>query len=190
MANYNFYFTAPDHQNAPRTATKDDYIYIPLKSPHNQQQRQSGPPQNSGKPPLPRTPPRIVGASVKQRNDGRRTADNHQRRRTIDSAAAAADSRPRPMEPMGLIETDLDTEVTTVRTGAAACSSNVKTARSLLNLGAEPRLGAPQHEGDASDSFPKGSRPHKSMEFLLDKQNHKVVEVRLFAIKPKILFFG
>lgn len=68
------------------------------------------------------------------------------------------------MEPMGLIETDLDTEVTVITSGTHA-----KT-RSLMNLGAEapPRsLAAPSHP----------ARPHKSMEFLLDKQNLKVVEV-------------
>jgi hypothetical protein len=83
------------------------------------------------------------------------------------------------MEPMGLIETDLDTEVTVITSGP-----NVKT-RSLLNLGAEPRLGAlldvndAARDGDGAPKFPS-ARPHKSMEFLLDKQNLKVVEVILY----------
>lgn len=102
------------------------------------------------------------------------------RRRTIDSG--------QPMEPMGLIETDLDTEVTVITSGP-----NVKT-RSLLNLGCEPHhlticgggggttniTGGEQsstgiHQGQQNPT----QRPHKSMEFLLDKQNLKVVEVSL-----------
>lgn len=133
----------------------------------------------SGKPPLPatatRAPPRVVGASAKRRGSFASGAGaaaqpspaphsgNHG---TIDSG----DALPRSMEPMGLIETDLDTEVTVITSGA-----HVKT-RSLMNLGGvsgEPpssrrSLAAPQHAA---------ARPHKSMEFLLDKQNLKVVEV-------------
>lgn len=80
------------------------------------------------------------------------------------------------MEPMGLIETDLDTEVTVITSGA-----NVK-ARSLLNLGVAPRLdllsAACDGTGTATTATVHSStRPHKSMEFLLDKQNIRVVEV-------------
>lgn len=143
-------------------------------------------PAVSAKPPLPRVPPRVVGASVKRGENaqGRHSSSGdqeHQRRRkTIDSGEC-----PRPMEPMGLIETDLDTEVTVITSG-----TNVKT-RSLQNLGAEPRLGdgllhVNDVDGRASDQghrlHGKGprARPHKSMEFLLDKQNLKVVEVIFF----------
>ena len=141
-----------------RVATKEDYIYIPLKDP--------SPPASAAKPPLPRAPPRVVGASVKGAHH--RTHDqDHRRRRTIDSGEC-----PRPMEPMGLIETDLDTQVTVITSGA----NNVKT-RSLLNLGAEPRLG---HLLADDRQTEQTARPHKSMEFLLDKQNLKVVEVFFF----------
>lgn len=160
---------------AQRMATKDDYIYIPLKGPEKSTNNNNKTPSKvdgrntsdrsacvSAKPPLPKVPPRVVGASVKRRPETGVAHSLNPERRTIDSG----DALPRPMEPMGLIETDLDTEVTVITSGA-----HVKT-RSLMNLGAEapPRsLAAPPHP----------SRPHKSMEFLLDKQNLKVVEVSL-----------
>ncbi|RZC36856.1 hypothetical protein BDFB_006467, partial [Asbolus verrucosus] len=161
-----------------RVATKEDYIYIPLKGPepaprHNNNIQQPLKDPVVSKPPLPKAPPRVVGASVKRGESaqGRHSDQENRRRRTIDSG----ESCPRPMEPMGLIETDLDTEVTVITSGP-----NVKT-RSLLNLGAEPRLGAlPDggHDGDGAHKLPT-ARPHKSMEFLLDKQNLKVVEVNV-----------
>ncbi|KAJ8985600.1 hypothetical protein NQ317_015092 [Molorchus minor] len=160
-----------------RVATKDDYIYIPLKGPPvnaTPSGHKNGAPaanlakSNSltSKPPLPKQPPRVVHASVKKelttQASAAATSDadkRHRRRRTIDSAGVQL-----PMEPMGLIETDLDTEVTVITSGDA------KT-RSLLNLGPEPRLSL------APDDAKSQTRPHKSMEFLLDKQNLKVVEV-------------
>lgn len=160
---------------AQRIATKEDYIYIPLKGPdkvlprdnNNQQVSKSSAQESaddaaciSAKPPLPKVPPRVVGASVKRRTGEAFAQPVRPEHRTIDSG----DALPRPMEPMGLIETDLDTEVTVITSGA-----HVKT-RSLMNLGAE----APQRSLAAP---PHPNRPHKSMEFLLDKQNLKVVEV-------------
>lgn len=165
---------------AQRLATKDDYIYIPLKGPektssgNNNNKRSKVADEGacvSAKPPLPKVPPRVVGASVKRRPETAAQSVNPERR-TIDSG----DALPRPMEPMGLIETDLDTEVTVITSGA-----HVKT-RSLMNLGAEapPRsLAAPPHP----------SRPHKSMEFLLDKQNLKVVEVSFLTPFIYLLYF-
>uniref|UniRef100_A0A1Y1LXI2 Uncharacterized protein n=2 Tax=Photinus pyralis TaxID=7054 RepID=A0A1Y1LXI2_PHOPY len=159
--------------NTQRIATKEDYIYIPLKGPEklltkddDQQVSETAlltRPEDvtciSAKPPLPKAPPRVVGASVKPRTGETFAQLVRSEHRTIDSG----DVFPRSMEPMGLIETDLDTEVTVITSG-----THVKT-RSLMNLGAEapPRsLAAPPHP----------TRPHKSMEFLLDKQNLKVVE--------------
>ncbi|XP_017783603.1 PREDICTED: uncharacterized protein LOC108567571 isoform X2 [Nicrophorus vespilloides] len=161
-----------------RLATKDDYIYIPLKGPDEKINNNINKVQVdglvlddgvSGKPPM---PPRVVGACVKQqrRQEAASTTlgavahgQRPDHRRTIDSGL------PRPMEPMGLIETDLDTEVTVITSGAHA-----KT-RSLMNLGAE----APHQHQPLSLAAPeqhRTHRPHKSMEFLLDKQNLKVVE--------------
>lgn len=162
---------------APRQATKEDFIYIPLKGPEKPSSNNKFSKVQvdgrvltddaacvSAKPPLPKVPPRVVGASVKRRTETAAQSGNPEHR-TIDSG----DALPRPMEPMGLIETDLDTEVTVITSG-----SHAKT-RSLMNLGAEapPRsLAAPSHP----------ARPHKSMEFLLDKQNLKVVEVSNFLL--------
>lgn len=186
-------------------APKPDYIYIPLKgsSPLDNNNSNAGP-VSAGKPPLPKQPPpRVVHASVKKTHAANGVGlDNRRRRRTIDSAKdvgrlgygnASMDG------PMGLIETDLDTEVTVNILFAFAHplisiffsfnilnqmfvvfqvitnGANAK-ARSLLDLGPEPRLQVPQH----ADGSQSGSgRPHKSMEFLLDKQNLKVVEVSL-----------
>lgn len=163
-------------QQQQRVATKDDYIYIPLKGPS------SGAPESViSKPPLPRAPPRVVGACVKKGENAHRSyeQEHHRRRRTIDSC-------PRPMEPMGLIETDLDTEVTVITSG-----TNVKT-RSLLNLGAEPRLGHLLNPEDRRDNTDQNlpNRPHKSMEFLLDKQNLKVVEVKNILYNIFSIFCG
>nr|XP_015839686.1 PREDICTED: uncharacterized protein LOC661447 isoform X2 [Tribolium castaneum] len=164
----------------PRVATKADYIYIPLKGGPEAAASSESPIIASSKPPLPRAPPRVIGASVKSKGENAQRRPQyhhhhhhdteHRRRRTIDSCL-------RPMEPMGLIETDLDTEVTVITSG-----TNVKT-RSLLNLGAEPRLGCHHLLGTDDNSSIRDNaesaaptRPHKSMEFLLDKQNLKVVE--------------
>lgn len=173
---------------AQRIATKDDYIYIPLKGPavpasdkhanttttsdfevsrdttsvNDVEVKQSDEVMVFSKPPLPRQPPpRVVGACAKRRGDAH--APPARPSRNIDCEE-------RPMEPpMGLIETDLDTEVTVITSG-----THVKT-RSLMNLGGEPPvrcLAPPDRPG----------RPHKSMEFLLDKQNLKVVEVSPFLL--------
>lgn len=187
--------TLPAHQ---RVATKDDYIYIPLKGPihnetvsndvnnaHNDISRIEGAntktnrtnpntsisnfneSKPSSKPPLPKQPPRVIHASVKKDQHGGDAEHRHRRRRTIDSSSGAGSGSCHPMEPMGLIETDLDTEVTVITS-----SANVKTTRSLLDLGPQPRLTlAFQEQRETS------RRPHKSMEFLLDKENLKVVEV-------------
>lgn len=208
-------------------ATKDDYVYIPLKgtstNDKNPQRNNSTSiytnesssshgnananitscttsttTTSSSKPPLPKQPPRVVHASVKKDQHGgdadaeQQQHHHHQRqqrrRKTIDSTSLSAGDgvggigvvgRPHPMEPMGLIETDLDTEVTVITSG-----TNVKTTRSLLDLGPQPR-----HHHLASQNPPeKSDRPHKSMEFLLDKENLKVVEVRYLQFFI-ILFF-
>ncbi|XP_060527330.1 uncharacterized protein LOC132702599 isoform X2 [Cylas formicarius] len=168
--------------------TKPDYVYIPLKGPPTSDaiRNNNNAAPVSSKPPLPKQPPpRVVHASVKKSAAAQNPhfgvgVDERRRRRTIDSASVTVATSKRDvgdgvvgiagdasMEgPMGLIETDLDTEVTVI--------TNAK-ARSLLNLGPEPRLTVPPNhrEGD-SKSHP--GRPHKSMEFLLDKENLKVVE--------------
>ncbi|KAL1506213.1 hypothetical protein ABEB36_005613 [Hypothenemus hampei] len=161
---------------------KPNYIYIPLKGPTSCDNNNTSPGiVSAAKPPLPKQPPpRVVHASVKksQAQNGVGSAlEERRRRRTIDYASGAGDIRGDvgrhghgnvSMDgPMGLIETDLDTEVTVITNGANA------KARSLLDLGHEPRLQVPQNADGSQNS---SGRPHKSMEFLLDKQNLKVVE--------------
>lgn len=102
--------------------------------------------------------------------------------------------------PVGLLETDLDEAVplTTTTSVAAAVSVSANTTgkktRSLLNLNhtsAAPRprpehaLHVPQSPVAASHRSPRdddaastiNQRPHKSMEFLLDKENLHFVKV-------------
>lgn len=82
----------------------------------------------------------------------------------------------------GLIETDLDTEVTVITSNAAGGAGNAAApmTRSLLDLGptrSHQRTGVGLTAPDGTVVQDSGARPHKSMEFLLDKQNLKVVEV-------------
>ncbi|KAF7286697.1 hypothetical protein GWI33_004323 [Rhynchophorus ferrugineus] len=170
------------YHNSTTNNTKPEYIYIPLKGPGSANDNNNitnvGP-MSSAKPPLPKQPPpRVVHASVKKtQSQNGPGVDDRRRRRTIDSASVGVDSTTSYRSgygnasmdgPMGLIETDLDTEVTVITSGA-----NAKT-RSLLDLGPEPRLTVSQ-KSDGKQGH--SGRPHKSMEFLLDKQNLKVVEV-------------
>lgn len=188
-----------------RVATKDDYIYIPLKGTNSKETTSNNADctnnnssmrehsttnintytssTSSSKPPLPKQPPRVVHASVKKDKHDGDVEHRHRRRRTIDSSSSAGSGNCLPMEPIGLIETDLDTEVTVI-----TCGANVKTTRSLLDLGPQPRIPRASQE-----KHEKSSRPHKSMEFLLDKENLKVVEVSLmiclsFGRQPHLYF--
>lgn len=135
-----------------------------------------------GKPPLPRAPPRVVGACAKrtvQQQPPQRAAPppaprrgNIDHRETVTIGVGTGPRHAISMEPMGLIETDLDTEVTVITAGAGA-HAHAKT-RSLMNLGGgEP----PPHRRALLVGTDAPDRPHKSMEFLLDKQNLKAVEV-------------
>lgn len=162
-------------------------------------QRES-PPRNqvTGKPPLPKLPPRIVGSTTKQ---------NQQRAATL---APRASSTPREVDAdidfyhqsmigdglkqyysggsrtmgtlgsehkIGLIETNLDTDETII---------NGKT-QSLMELGIGQNCGQSRMSGvqvmqnvnSSNSASAERSRPHKSMEFLLDKENHQRVLVSL-----------
>lgn len=142
----------------------------------------------SGKPPLPPAPPRVVGACAKRTSvqqqpqqrappcapppTPRRGNIDHRQRETVTVGVGTGPRHAISMEPMGLIETDLDTEVTVITAGAGA-HAHAKT-RSLMNLGGgEP----PPHRRALLVGTDAPDRPHKSMEFLLDKHNLKAVEV-------------
>ena len=81
-------------------------------------------------------------------------------------------------EILGLIETDLDTDVTVI-TSSNGGATHVKT-RSLMNLGLDQNH-LTLRSVDQVD-FMNPDRPHKSMEFLLDKDNLKSVEVSLYFL--------
>lgn len=170
-----------NHQEQKNSKTVD-YIYIPLKGPLPS----STPVENvvTSKPPLPRAPPPQRSASARATTGGGTDRRRGERdgRATIDqvgggSVAGTVTTSDRrsgtvrnacSMEPMGLIETDLDTQVTVITAGTAA---HVKT-RSLMNLGP-----APQPLQGIALPPQQDQRPHKSMEFLLDKENLKTVQV-------------
>ncbi|XP_059612211.1 uncharacterized protein LOC132258764 isoform X2 [Phlebotomus argentipes] len=129
------------------------------------------------KPPLPKQPPRVVGVCAKRHGDSTHAPRASSTPREIDGRrrydAATAEQYHRHQRPgttmisehkIGLIETNLDTHETII-TG--------KT-RSLMELGtqrlAHPNVLTSEHRTMPSDE-PK--RPHKSMEFLLDKENQR-----------------
>ncbi|CAH0559669.1 unnamed protein product [Brassicogethes aeneus] len=175
-------------QDAPKP--QDDYIYIPLKgaAPENnngpllkQQQQQhagGGGVSFAGKPPLPKqppptrqAPPRVVHASVKRDvatpPDVSAEKPRRRRRTTIDCVPPPP---PRMEEqPMGLIETDLDTEVTVITSGCG----NAKT-RSLLDLGLGASKGAAAEGKRGLRAPEEAARPHKSMEY--SSKNHLTVK--------------
>ncbi|GAB0091944.1 hypothetical protein DMENIID0001_068650 [Sergentomyia squamirostris] len=139
----------------------------------------------STKPPLPKQPPRVVGVCAKRHGDithaprassTPREIDVHRRYMDISSTPEHHHQYHRHQRPgttamisenkIGLIETNLDTHETII-TG--------KT-RSLMELGTQ-RLTHPNvltseiHHHTLPVDEPK--RPHKSMEFLLDKENQR-----------------
>lgn len=152
------------------------------------------------KPPLPPQPPRLgalagkppTGASASRRRAvtdlGNPTAIEMAKARTMQACQD---------RPVGLLETDLDAPEEGDESATAATPAGKKT-RSLLNLNqtsGQPRatgdlatdnalhvpqspVGA-QHRtaNDASCVVNINQRPHKSMEFLLDKENLHFVKV-------------
>nr|KAF7427702.1 hypothetical protein H0235_007396 [Vespula pensylvanica] len=124
--------------------------------------------------------------------------------------ARAMQAAQQEQRPVGLLETDLDDEIvlTTNVVDSSSCSnagnSNKKT-RSLLDLNhtssvvpqgtsLENALRVPQlpvgscHRNQRNDGTASGidQRPHKSMEFLLDKENlHFVKSEQMFAMRCK-----
>lgn len=214
-----------DLQKLPSDKCNQDFIFIPLKDPndnndqvdnygqqpaeeiraYNQQQNV----KNHvliGKPPLPSKAPRIVGAKAKNNNRTSAPAHAPQRAastprdqyREIDdddyhnkfgsptSNLKQYYSKMGSQNRLGLIETNLDTDETIV---------NGK-AQSLLELGIGLKhlnhqtnnkgqlihrmagMGGVQVLNQNS-GYQNGepNRPHKSMEFLLDKENHRTVVV-------------
>ncbi|XP_076233061.1 uncharacterized protein LOC143178352 isoform X2 [Calliopsis andreniformis] len=149
----------------------------------------------SSKPPLPPQPPRVGALGSRPSTGASAAAASSSRRRAatdLGNPAAIEMAKARTMQaaqerPVGLLETDLDEAVPSTTTTASANAAGKKT-RSLLNLNhtsAAPRarpehaLHVPQSPVAASHRSPRdddaastiNQRPHKSMEFLLDKEN-------------------
>jgi hypothetical protein len=162
----------------------EDVTIIPLHPPTEEIERKPTPDVVvSSKPPLPPLPPRSVGNSSRTVPSPRRRPDAHDSATTasglqqpqgkLDSAAM---SRIDPA-PLGLLETDLDTDISTVRPHQNGAAPSSKKARSLLNLGAAAMLLKPPPGGNTNrPHIPADSRA-KSMEFLLDKENQAAVQV-------------
>ncbi|PSN41600.1 hypothetical protein C0J52_17605 [Blattella germanica] len=167
----------------------------------------------SSKPPLPPLPPRSIGNANKPTPAPRRRPDAHDSALPAPSVAAvsglqlqgkqdtttmshidptttppppgkrAAGRRP----PLGLLETDLDTDISTVRPHQNGAAPSSKKARSLLNLG-EMSTGCLQQQqpvmllqpppgGSTNRPLTPADSRAKSMEFLLDKENQAAVQV-------------
>lgn len=155
--------------------------------------------QVMGKPPLPKQPPRIVGTTTKRPSAHAPRASSTPRETESDEGEFYHQSMignglkqyyssgSRTMGTMGsehkigLIETNLDTDETII---------NGKT-QSLMELGigqsgASRIVQVMQNVNNASGGSANAEtgRPHKSMEFLLDKENHQ----RVLVSKLKVFF--
>ncbi|XP_025190798.1 uncharacterized protein LOC112591256 isoform X2 [Melanaphis sacchari] len=147
------------------------------------------------KPPLPPQPPSVDGYATRRRlmydeNRGSRlppppalpTAGS---RASLQSRTPVAVAMSRPDNRAGLLETDLDSNVTrtsssSLMMGGGGCSPN-KKARSLLDLGASStKLSLAPNDSNRSSADGSSSNTTdyraKSMEFLLDKENQAAVQ--------------
>ena len=125
----------------------------------------------SSKPPLPPQPPRFgaLGSRASTGASAATAAACSSRRRAatdLGNPAAIEMAKARTMQaaqerPVGLLETDLDEAVVPSTTTPNAASTGKKTR--------SPR------DKDAASTI--NQRPHKSMEFLLDKENLHFVKV-------------
>lgn len=165
----------------------------------NQRESPPRPGQVMGKPPLPKQPPRIVGTTTKRPSTHAPRASSTPREAESDGGEFYHQSMigdglkqyysggSRTMgtlgseHKIGLIETNLDTDETII---------NGKT-QSLMELGiGQGRMSGMQVMQDVNSVGGAGGesgRPHKSMEFLLDKENHQRVLVSV--IKDFLLYF-
>lgn len=159
------------------------------------------------KPPLPPQPPSTDGYVTRRRlmYDENRSArlpalPTAGSRASLQSRSpAATGAMSRPDHRAGLLETDLDSNVTrtsssSLMMGGGGCSPN-KKARSLLDLGASSaKLSLAPSDSirpstDGSSSNASDYRA-KSMEFLLDKENQAAVQVNKKIISFIYLYIG
>ncbi|XP_012279380.1 uncharacterized protein LOC105698999 isoform X3 [Orussus abietinus] len=145
----------------------------------------NGRPPVSSKPPLPPQPPRATALGSRPAPSGG-VATRRRAATDLGNPAAIEMAKARTMQagterPVGLLETDLDAAEGSE--GVATPAAPGKKTRSLLNLN-HTRAG--REAGEAATRAPQSpggrtpvdvsvasinQRPHKSMEFLLDKEN-------------------
>jgi hypothetical protein len=168
------------------TVEYEDVTIIPLHPPPDEGEKKTAPDAVVGvvssKPPLPPLPPRSVGnankpavASPRRRPDAMAVPamSGLQLQGQQESTSMSRIDPP----PLGLLETDLDTDISTVRPHQNGAAPSSKKARSLLNLGAATMLLKPPPGSNTNRPLiPVDSRA-KSMEFLLDKENQAAIQV-------------
>lgn len=194
---------------------KQDFVYIPLKGPELEQEQEQEEQESedeeiirpeqtdfvlnnhlliSTKPPLPKLPPRVVGVCSKRLGKSAHV----QRAREIDDENDVEKyysfNKNRIMNggcgggnaenKIGLIETNLDTHETIV-TGKF---------RSLIELGPQNLRNINKQQNNHQENSDnliaiEPRRPHKSMEFLLDKENHRnvLVSTFFFSFNPNLV---
>jgi hypothetical protein len=174
------------------------------KHQQQQQSRESPPKMNGnqvmGKPPLPKQPPRIVGTTTKRASahaprasstprdydgeyyqenmvgDGLKQQYYSERARTMDGGSSSGHK-------IGLIETNLDTDETIINGKTQSLMELGIGIRNNHNSNNHGKIGGVQvMQNDENDSGNNNERwrPHKSMEFLLDKENHQRILVSYF----------
>nr|XP_018899718.1 PREDICTED: uncharacterized protein LOC109032099 isoform X2 [Bemisia tabaci] len=140
----------------------------------------------SSKPPLPKLPPRTVGVGSSQGAQGVKRSPPRRRPECGDVGLSGAGSGAAvstmsnvgsidPTSRVGLLETDLDSNVTSSKHGAPS-----KKARSLLNLEGPHDMTTLRPvcniNPDANYLANNVDSRAKSMEFLLDKENHAAIQ--------------
>lgn len=174
----------------------------------SKQQRESPPRGNQvmGKPPLPKQPPRIVGTTTKrpsaqaprasstprEYDDGefyhQNMVGNGLKQQYYSDRARTMDSSHK----IGLIETNLDTDETIINGKTQSLmelgigqNNNNTNRNGIMNRIAG--MGGVQVMQNIDTNINSGNnsergRPHKSMEFLLDKENHHIILVSKFLL--------
>ncbi|KAJ9590078.1 hypothetical protein L9F63_016798 [Diploptera punctata] len=169
-------------------AEYEDVTIIPLHPPPSEDNNKPVPDVVvSSKPPLPPLPPRSVGGVNKRTPSPRRRPDADEPAppnsvsglQQLEDSTTMSHIDPRAAgrrPPLGLLETDLDTDVSTVRPHQDAAPGN-KKARSLLNLQQRPAMLLQPPPGGSNRPITPADSRAKSMEFLLDKENQAAVQV-------------
>lgn len=177
-------------------AEYEDVTIIPLHPPLDEVERKPTPDVVvSSKPPLPPLPPRIVGNANKPVPSPRRrpaplatnVVSGLQLHGKQDSTSMSRIDPPT----VGLLETDLDTDISTVRPHQNGAAPSSKKALSLLNLGdiqqhlhngATAMLLKPPPGGSTNRPLIPSDSRAKSMEFLLDKENQAAAQVGTLSL--------